>query len=245
MTREACDAPEITDDRLLEGRVRLLQPRRGHRAGTDAVLLAGQADLRPGDHVVDLGSASGAVGLMAGARVPGIRLTLVERDPLLAALARENLVRNGQAEAEVRNVDLFADRRTLRAAGLSGGMADAVLTNPPFFEGGSPPSPDPGRRAAHVFSGGGLNGWLGVAAWLLKPRGRLTLVHRADALETCLAALAPAFGSTVVVPVRSDPERDAVRILVSAVKGGRAPLRIAPALVLRAGPARGPETELS
>jgi hypothetical protein len=59
---------ETTDDSLLGGRVGLTQPARGHRAGTDAVLLAASAPVRAGEMVVDVGAASGAVGLMVAAR---------------------------------------------------------------------------------------------------------------------------------------------------------------------------------
>lgn len=229
MTAEAEPPPlDVTEDRLLEGRVRLRQPRRGHRAGTDAVLLASAAETGPGDHVLDLGSGTGAVGLMMAARAPGIRLGLVEREPLLAELARQNLALNGVGDrVAVHEADLFGDRRAFRDAGLTAGMADVVVTNPPFFATGMRPSPDPGKRSAHVMEGGDLARWVSAAAWMLKPRGRLWLVHRADALGACLMALHPSFGSLVVTPIYPDRGRAAARLIVSAVKGGRAPLRIA------------------
>ena len=227
MTAEPECGPEITEDRLLDGRVRLLQPRRGHRAGTDAVLLASAADIRPGDHVLDLGSASGAVGLMAAIRVPGTRLGLVERDPDLVALARRNIALNNLTDrACAHEADLFAGPAAFQDADLVAGMGDVVLTNPPFFTPGGRPSPEPGRRAAHVLAGGDLDRWVAAAAWLLKSRGRIAMIHRADALGTCLDALRGAFGSIVIVPVYSKPGGTASRLILSAVKGGRAPLQI-------------------
>ncbi|WP_375459797.1 tRNA1(Val) (adenine(37)-N6)-methyltransferase [uncultured Enterovirga sp.] len=220
--------PEVTEDLFLEGRLRLLQPRRGHRAGTDAVLLAATAEIRPGDHVVDLGSASGAVGLMAAIRVGATRLSLVEREAILVTLARRNISSNGlEDRAAAYQADLFADRRTLRSAGLADGMADVVLTNPPFFEPGGRTSPDPGRRSAHVMEGGDLGRWVASANWLLRPRGRIWMIHRADALASCLEALRPTFGSIVVRPVYSKPGGAAARLILSALKGGRTPLEVA------------------
>lgn len=58
------------------------------------------------------------------------------------------------------------------------------------------------------------------------------MIHRADALERCLAALAPAFGSLSLVPVHANAEEAATRIVVSAEKGGRAPTRLLPAVTL-------------
>lgn len=220
-------AADVTDDELLDGRVRLLQPRKGHRAGTDAVLLAGLADARPGDRVVDLGSASGAVGLMVAARVAGAEIALLERQPALVALARENIARNGlEHRARATAFDVFAP------GGYPGGEVDLVVTNPPWFDGAERASPDAGRRAAHVLEGGDLARWCATAASLLKPRGRLCVIHRAETLADLLAALAPTFGSICVRPVHARQDADAIRIVVSAAKGSRAPLKIMPALVL-------------
>jgi tRNA1(Val) A37 N6-methylase TrmN6 len=227
---------EVTEDRLLGGAVRLLQPRRGHRAGTDAVLLAALAGARPEDRVVDLGSASGAVGLMVAART-GAHVQLVERDPALAALAERNIALNGwSARMSALVADAFAPRRERQAAGLASGTADLVVTNPPFFESASHrASPDPGRRAGHAMAGGDLAGWIKTAADLLRPRGRLVLIHRADHLANILAALtagSPAFGTIRIMPIQARAETDAIRVVVAAVKGGAAPLSLAPALVL-------------
>ena len=58
--------------------------------GTDAVLLAACVSAKPGEVVADLGAGTGAVGIMVGLRT-GADLLLVERDPDLAELCRENL----------------------------------------------------------------------------------------------------------------------------------------------------------
>ena len=224
---------DVSEDRLLGGSVRLLQPRRGHRAGTDAVLLAGLTPVRPGDVVADLGAATGAVGLMIATRMPDVRLLLVERDDGLAELAARNLVLNELGQrAEVVATDLFLPRSARREARLAPGSVDLVVTNPPFFEGEGRASPEPLRRSAHEMAGGGLVEWVEAAADLLRARGRLALIYRADGLGRCLAALHGSFGSFVITPVYGRDGEAASRIVVEAVKGGRSPFRIAPALVL-------------
>ena len=97
-------ADGITEDAVLGGRLRLRQPKRGHRVGHDAILLAAACPARAGDKAVDLGAGVGAAGLALAARVAGTSVTLVEIDPKLAALAAENarLNRSGDARARGR-----------------------------------------------------------------------------------------------------------------------------------------------
>jgi tRNA1(Val) A37 N6-methylase TrmN6 len=228
------DAPmEVSEDAVLGGRLVLRQPRRGHRFGHDAILLAAAVSARAGDHAVDLGAGVGAAGLALAWRVEGLAVTLVEIDPALAALAQGNAVRNGLA-ARVRAVvaDATADAAARSAAGLTSGMARQVLMNPPFNAADNP-SPDPRRRAAHVaVTSRTLEQWVGAAAQLLAPSGVLTLIWRADGLDAVLAALAAGFGAIAVLPVYPKPEASAIRVLVHAVKASRAPLAILPGLTL-------------
>ncbi|QFU15839.1 tRNA1(Val) (adenine(37)-N6)-methyltransferase [Microvirga thermotolerans] len=228
---------EPAADSLLGGRVLVHQPPKGHRAGTDAVLLAAAAPVRAGDTVVDVGASTGAVGLMTAVRERQARLVFVERDPDLADLCRRNCIANG-VEATVAVADVL-DRASRRAAGLVPGSADLVLTNPPFLEEGKARlSPDPGRSAAHALPAGGLQAWLTACIALLKPKGRLVLVHRADRLAECLGAVGGKLGGLSIRFVHPDGERPAIRLLLSGVKGSRAPLAVLPPLVLH-GPGGG------
>ncbi|MFJ7436057.1 tRNA1(Val) (adenine(37)-N6)-methyltransferase [Methylorubrum thiocyanatum] len=223
-------------DAFLGGRLWLRQPPRGaHRAGTDAVLLARLVVPAPGDTLYDLGASTGAVGLAAARMSEACRVVLVERDPDLAALARENASANGLAErVAVIAADVLAPGAQRRAAGLEAGCADIVLTNPPFFEaGGHRPSPVPQKASAHAFVAGGLDLWLRTCADLLRPGGRLGLIHRADALPACLDALRGRFGDCAVRPVHARSDRPAIRVLIAAVKGSRAPCQLLPPLVLQ------------
>jgi len=116
---------------------------------------------------------------------------------------------------------------------------DVVVTNPPFLEAGrSRASPDPRRAAAHELPEQGLEQWIGAAADLLRAKGRLALIHRADRLSACLRQLEQGFGAIVVKAVHSRAGEAAIRIILTAVKGSRAPLRIAPPLVLHGGDGR-------
>src|SRR5580700_6778206 len=126
-------ASDPTDDAVLGGRLRLLQPRTGHRVGHDAILLAAATAARAGEHAVDLGAGVGAAGLALAVRVAGLTVTLVEIDPALAQLGRDNAERNGLAD-RVRAVclDVTASADAFAAAGLENESAHRVLMNPPF-----------------------------------------------------------------------------------------------------------------
>src|ERR1700759_5331097 len=94
MTEAGLSAGLFSEDAFLGGRLRLRQPKSGHRAGHDAMLLAAATSARPGDRVVDFGAGVGAAGLALATRIPGIRIVLIEIDEALAELARGNAALN-------------------------------------------------------------------------------------------------------------------------------------------------------
>lgn len=226
--------PELTEDAVLGGRLRLMQKRRGHRVGHDAILLAAAAAPRPGDRVVDLGAGVGAAGLALAVRVPDVTVTLVEIDPELIAIAADNIMRNGMdARARAIMLDVAAPSEAFASLGLGPGSVDAVLMNPPFNDPARQNvSPDHGRRTAHVAPAGALADWIKAALWLLHSAGTLTMIWRADGLTEVLSALEPRFGAVVVLPVHGRADKPAIRVIVRASKGSRAPLTIMPGLVL-------------
>lgn len=224
--------PDIVEDRLLGERLRLLQPRRGHRAGTDAVLLAATVPKGFTGHAADLGAGVGTVGLAAAVLAPGCRVTLVERETDALDLAVRNIALNGLAErVQAERADLFSPVQR-READLRG-CADLVLTNPPFHEPGQVRhSPDAARRAAHILAGGALDDWMRACADVLRPDGTVVVIHRADAVHHLLAGVVRRFGAVTVRPIHPRMDAPAVRVIVSGVKGSRAPLHLLPPLVL-------------
>ena len=226
--------PETTDDAILGGRLRLRQQRRGHRIGHDAVLLAAATGAQAGDHVVDLGAGVGAAGLALAVRVPGVTVTLVERDSGLAALAAENIERNGLGtRARVAVLDVASPSDAFTAAGLAPGSADRVMMNPPFNDPAKQNiSPDPQRSVAHAAEAASLSDWIGAASLLLHSAGTLTLIWRADGLTEVLAALPPRFGGVAILPVHGRAGQPAIRVIVRATKASRSPLALLPGLVL-------------
>ena len=218
--------PNITEDGLLDGRVRLRQPARGYRAGMDAALLAAACDARPGERVLEAGCGAGGALLAAATRRAGALFTGLERDPHAAALARENVALNGLGDrVEILDGDVQAG---FRATALP--AFDAAMANPPFFDDPADlRAPAPEKSGAWM-ADGGLEAWTG---FLLKAvRETITLIHRADRLADLLALLAPRAGSFRIRPIQPFADEPAKRVIVRAVKTGKAPLVLLPALVL-------------
>lgn len=228
----AVDQGDVSEDAVLGGRLVLRQPRRGHRVGHDAILLAAASHARTGEHAVDLGAGVGAAGLALARRIDGVSVTLVEIDAVLTALARENAERNGLAE-RVRAIciDVGAPSAAFVAANLKPESVDRVLMNPPFNVSQNP-SPSPRRRMAHTATGETLGLWVRTAARLLRPQGIMTLIWRADGLDDVLAVVRANFGTMTVLPVHPKPNTAAIRVLVRAIKGSNGTSSVLPGFVL-------------
>jgi tRNA1(Val) A37 N6-methylase TrmN6 len=220
----------LTEDALLGGRVRLLQPRKGYRVAVDAVLLAATAEVHAGQRVLDLGAGVGAVGLCIASRVPGCQILGIELQPELAALAERNATLNGVAE-RVRTI--VHDLALPLPDAL--GRFDHVVTNPPYLASAvADPSPDASKALATVESSAPLARWLATATAALEPAGILTLIHRSDRLDEIAAHLERlGWGDLTIKPLvpaqrvlvrahrtRTPSRRDVAPLVLHRTEGG-------------------------
>ena len=219
--------PETTCDRFLDGRVRIVQPRKGYRAATDAVLLAAAVPAQPGQAVLDLGCGVGTAALCLASRQPGLTLCGVEIQADYAELARKNALAN-EAKLRVFTCDVRSLPDELRQIGF-----DHVMMNPPFYRSRSgPPSDNPGRDLANREQAADLAAWIEAGLRRLLPGGTLCLIQRAERLDEILIALGSTVGGTQLLPIASHPEHPAKRTIIRTVKGSRAPLTLLPPLTL-------------
>lgn len=222
---------ESSSDSLLDGRLFLRQPRSGYRAAVDPVLLAAAVPETAG-HVLDAGCGTGAASLCYAYRVPRARVTGLERRTDWADIAEENARRNGMDErvAIVRG-DLLQPPRD-----LAPGSFDEVMANPPYLPAGRADMRRPPADAAATVEGAAtLADWIAFCLSMAKPKGGVTLIHRADRLDEILSLLHGKAGGIVVFPIwpkATDAGGDARRVIVSARKGMKTPLRLAPGLAL-------------
>ena len=219
---------DVTEDRTLGGRVLIRQPRDGYRAGLDAALLAAACDARDGARVIEAGCGVGAALLAASTRRPLARFVGVERDPQALALAGDNVALNGlEGRVSVVAGDVGAPFSALGVAPF-----DAALANPPFFDDASAlRGPAPAKRGAWI-ADEGLAAWIAFLAKAVREGGTITLIHRADRLADILDQLGPKAGSFQIRGIHPFVDTPAKRVIVRAVKTGRAPLKLLPPLVL-------------
>lgn len=217
--------PDITEDALLGGRIRIRQPKRGYRVNVDTLLLAATIPavrLRAGMRVAELCCGAGAAILAVAAQRDcdhGVEFVGVERDPAYAALARENVSLNGLADrVSIVEADALAPPSEL-------GAFDAVFFNPPYDAEGEGRSPGEGKRAAYI-ADRPIVDWIKVWSNRMGAQSHMTLIHRAHKLGEILSALEGRLGGVEVFPIRPYAKAVASRIIVRAWKGSRAPLKL-------------------
>jgi tRNA1(Val) A37 N6-methylase TrmN6 len=221
--------PSFTEDRLLGGRIRLKQPATGYRVAIDPVFLAAAVPAEPHQLVLDIGCGSGAAMLCLAARVAHSRLVGLEMQRDLVRLAGDNVILNGlEARASVMIGDLLQPPPR-----LSPGAFDHVMANPPFNKRDhAAPAATTGKAGATIEGDADLGDWVRFSLAMVRAKGTVTFIHRADRIDALLGQIAGRAGEVVVFPLWPGEGRPASRIVVRARKQVAAPARLAAGLVL-------------
>jgi tRNA1(Val) A37 N6-methylase TrmN6 len=221
--------PLHSEDLLLGGRLRLRQPTSGYRVAIDPVFLAAAVPAGPRDAILDVGCGVGAAALCLAARVPGCRVTGVEVQRDLVRLAGDNVVLNElSAQVSVMQGDLLN-----LPPRLAPGAFDHVMANPPFLAAGSATAPpNPGKATANVESDANLAAWVRIALAMVRAKGSLTFIHRADRLDSLLALLAGKAGEITLYPLWPGGGKPAKRVIIRARKQIASPTSLLAGMVL-------------
>lgn len=222
---------DTTRDKILGGRVTILQPAEGYRAAIDPVLLAAAVPARPGEAVLDAGSGSGAASLALATRCGGVSVTGLEAQGPLVTMARGS-ARENDLDGRIR---FLVGNLLTPPEELMPGSFDHVMANPPYMAAGhGNPPPDASRRAATVEGDAALADWLGFLLSRARDGGTVTVIHRFDRAQEVAAGLKDmGAGDMVVFPLWQKHENgEAKRVLIQARKGGFGEMRTSGGLVL-------------
>lgn len=224
----------LTEDAFLGGKLRILQPEKGYRAGIDAVFLGAAIPAQEGDTIFEAGIGVGVASLCLLSRCGGVHITGMEVTARYAMMCEENAKRNGFADkVRIIHADVKeALRKDLVNMPQHGTFAHA-FANPPYFEEGKvTPSPSLLKAAAHAFGPDDLELWIKIMYQMVCLRGTVTMIHRADTLGKILTAMEEKFGDIRVAPLYAREGTAASRVIVQGVRGSKAPMQLLPGLIL-------------
>lgn len=173
-------------DDLIRNDLKIIQSKEGFCFSIDAVLLAHFATLKEGDKVIDLGTGGGAIPLLLTTRDVNIRITGVEIQAKVAAMATRSVLLN-KLEGQIQIIQ--KDIKELPGL-FSPGIFDLVITNPPYMPAGSglPSEGDIVAISKHEIKCT-LEDVIRTGSKLLNPKGRFAMVHRPDRLTDIICTL--------------------------------------------------------
>jgi tRNA1Val (adenine37-N6)-methyltransferase len=149
------------------------QDRTAMKVGTDGVLLGAWTPVANARRILDIGTGTGLIALMAAQRNPTALIDALEIDAEAAAQAQDNVNASPWADRiRVLHTDFLTYAPTSDVAPY-----DVILSNPPFFTE-TLQSPDARRAAArHAASSLPFEQLIAGAASLLAPEGVLALIY--------------------------------------------------------------------
>ena len=227
--RVACSRDELT-----LGALSLDQPEEGPRVNADTILLASYvrdtfSGARGGRDALDLGCATGAVALILARRFPGLTsIKGLDIQGELVRLANENARRNGLQD---RVSFVEGDLRRIREV-FPPQSFDVIVSSPPYEAPGSGRlSSSRSEMMARQEVSCTLDELIAACACLLRNRGRLYLVFKAERLCGLLSTLSrrglEPKRCRLVHPLKG---RKASVVLVEALRGGRPGMIVEPPL---------------
>lgn len=219
----------FTQDYLLNGRVMLRQPAHGYRVAIDPVFLAASIHVQPHETVLDVGAGVGAASLCLAYRVPTCKITGLEVQREYVRLASKNVELNHMRDrVEMLYGDLMRPPPRLAA-----GTFAHVMTNPPYIEGfRGRLSPVEAKRAATHEHDLNLELWAKFCLLMVRPKGTITFIHRADRLDYILAYFAGRLGDITVFPLWPGRDKAAKRVIIRGVKNTNGSLHFSQGLFL-------------
>ena len=214
---------ETLEDLGLDG-LKLIQSDQFFKFGTDAVLLADFAKVKPTGCAIDLCTGSGIVPLLLSARFPLLTIEALELSEDMADMARRSVAISGRSEQiHITCGDVLNVRELYR-----GRQFDLVCCNPPYQKKGSGRiNPNAAKAAARHELFCTLEDVVSAAAYLTKPCGTFAMVHRPERLTDILHIMrTQGLEPKRLILVADRPKKAPDLVLVEGRRGGRAQLTV-------------------
>ena len=183
------------------------------RIGTDAVLFAQWVDVKPSDVVLDIGTGSGLIAIMAAQRC-NAHVTGIEIDSNAAAQAKKNADNCPWSERiEVINTDILKYQ--------AGEPFDTIVSNPPYFVNSLKCGTESRTLARHSDTLD-CNSFFRKADELLTKEGKISIVIPTDLFEEWKdAAALCGFCPSRVTYIKTTPRKAPKRVLVEFIRAFR------------------------
>jgi tRNA1(Val) A37 N6-methylase TrmN6 len=214
---------ETTEDYILNGKIRLFQPKNGYRVAVDPVVLASFVALKPRCKVLDVGCGTGAISLILKLKERTAEITAIDMDDGTCQICRRN------AQANSLNLEILVARAGGSYDPLENRFFDVVVTNPPFFSAES--SRLSSAKKLTNFETLDLADWISYCLGKLKNNGAFFMIHCASRIGDILETL-NGVGSIEITPLFPKYGKEAKRVVIQCKKNHKSNARILPGLFM-------------
>lgn len=228
MTIDLKDNERLDD--LQRNNYRIIQNPERFCFGMDAVLLSGFAKAKKGDHVLDLGTGTGIIPILLSAKTKAEHLTGLEIQEESADMARRSILLNDlQDKIDIITGDLKEAGRIFKPASF-----EVITCNPPYMtENHGLINPEEPKAIARHEILCTLEDVIAASASLLKPAGKLYMVHRPFRLAEIITVMHSHHLELkrlrVVYPY---VDKEPAMILLEASRGGKSGMVIEKPLII-------------
>lgn len=230
MEQDALVLPHERVDDLQRNHYRIIQDPGRFCFGMDAVLLSGFASVKPGEHVLDLGTGTGIIPILLETKTKGEHFTGLEIQPESADMAERSVKLNGLTE----RINIVTGDIKEASSIFGASSFEVVTTNPPYMIGqhGISNPKDAKAIARHEILCD-LDDILRESARLLKPQGRFYMVHRPFRLAEIFSKMIeyhiePKRMKLVYPFVDKEPNM----VLIEGLRGGKSRLTVEKPLIV-------------
>ena len=215
----------FTVDKILRGKISIIQLKNGFRYGFDAVFLAAFVNgylkkLKKKKFLLaDVGSGVGTISLIIAYQNDEINITAIENNDSYIEIANENIIRNNfQEKINLMKEDIFNFDNDLI------NRFDIVVTNPPFYDQSQKKSENElDNYAKRIIN---YEIWIENSVKLLKDKGIIFLIIPTVLLEKSLKSLSTKTGSFKIFPIWPNQKKSSKRLILIAKKGGASPIEL-------------------